>query len=59
MIGRLYKALIFFRLKGLSIAQESIMKECLIKGQQKSFDVEWWRSNPGMECQSDVMVMAC
>lgn len=38
-----------------TIAQESIMKECLIKGQQKSFDVEWWRSNPGMECQSDVI----
>ena len=38
-----------------TILQESIMKECLIKSQQKSFDVGWWSSDAGMECHSDII----
>jgi len=38
-----------------SVAQESVVRECLVKGQQKSFDMDWWRSNVGTECQSDVI----
>jgi len=38
-----------------SVAQESIVRECLVKGQKKSFDMDWWRSNVGLECQSDVI----
>lgn len=37
------------------IVQEGIMGQCLSKGQQKSFDIEWWRSKAGMEHQSDVI----
>ena len=38
-----------------SIVQENVVKECLLKSQQKSFDIEWWKSDVGMECQSDVI----
>ena len=38
-----------------SAVQESIIKECSVKGQQKSFDIEWWRSDVGLQCQSDVI----
>lgn len=37
------------------IAQENIVRECLVKGQQHSYDMEWWRSNAGIEYQSDVI----
>ena len=38
-----------------TMMQKSVMRECLIKGQQESFNVEWWSSNAGIECQSDVI----
>ena len=38
-----------------STVQESITKECLVKSQQKSVDMEWWASDTGMECQGDII----
>ena len=38
-----------------SITQESIVKECMVKSQQKSTDIEWWTSDVGMECQHDII----
>ena len=38
-----------------SVVQESIINECSVKGHQKSFNIEWWRSEVGLQCQSDVI----
>jgi len=38
-----------------NILQCNIVRECLIKSDQKSFKVEWWNSDSGLSCQNDVI----
>jgi len=35
--------------------QYNIVRECLAKSDQKSFDIEWWNSDDSLSCQSDVI----
>jgi len=33
----------------------SIVRECLMNSDQKSFNFEWWNSDSGLSCQNDVI----